>query len=283
MAELPSNLKRKTRNSSGSEAVSPDGKRICEVNNKEIDSSADGNGKTETMTEIITQQLQQVLERLTSVEGKLDGVLEKVQRLETALSGIKSDITELQSKTTQMKKVSDDIEAGLNNVNTEVEELRKKMGENEKEIKLINDRCLFQEVYNRRENLRFLGFPEATSNEEVVSETVYQFLERELELEGVRNIEFQRVHHIGKKKAGAVRPIIARFLRFPDRERIFRRALEVRDVTEVRVFTDLPKEIQERCKKQWPKLKKAREEGKVASFDRKEPDKLYIDGHFIPI
>ena len=283
MAELPSNLKRKTRNSSGSEAVSPDGKRICEVNNKEIDSSADGNGKTETMTEIITQQLQQVLERLTSVEGKLDGVLEKVQRLETALSGVKSDITELQSKTTQMKKVSDDIEAGLNNVNTEVEELRKKMGENEKEIKLINDRCLYQEVYNRRENLRFLGFPEATSNEEVASETVYQFLERELELEGVRDIEFQRVHRIGKKKAGAVRPIIARFLRFPDRERIFRRTLEVRDVTEVRVFTDLPKEIQERRKKQWPKLKKAREEGKVASFDRKEPDKLYIDGHLIPI
>ena len=287
MAELPSNLKRKSRNSSGSETVSPDGKRICEVSRKEINSSADGNGKkftsASTMTEIITQQLQQVLERLTSVEGKLDGVLEKVQRLETALSGVKSDITELQSKTTQMKKVSDDMEAGLNNLNTEVEELRKKIGEREKEIKLINDRCLYQEVYNRRENLRFLGFPEATSNEEVASETVYQFLERELELEGVRDIEFQRVHRIGKKKAGAVRPIIARFLRFPDRERIFRRALEVRDVTEVRVFTDLPKEIQERRKKQWPKLKKAREEGKVASFDRKEPDKLYIDGHFIPI
>ena len=287
MAELPSNLKRKSRNSSGSETVSPDGKRICEVSKKEINSSADGNGKkftsASTMTEIITQQLQQVLERLTSVEGKLDGVLEKVQRLETALSGVKSDITELQSKTTQMKKVSDDMEAGLNNLNTEVEELRKKIGEREKEIKRINDRCLYQEVYNRRENLRFLGFPEATSNEEVASETVYQFLERELELEGVRDIEFQRVHRIGKKKAGAVRPIIARFLRFPDRERIFRRALEVRDVTEVRVFTDLPKEIQERRKKQWPKLKKAREEGKVASFDRKEPDKLYIDGHFIPI
>ena len=287
MAELPSNLKRKSRNSSSSETVSPDGKRICEVSKKEINSSADGNGKkftsASTMTEIITQQLQQVLERLTSVEGKLDGVLEKVQRLETALSGVKSDITELQSKTTQMKKVSDDMEAGLNNLNTEVEELRKKIGEREKEIKLMNDRCLYQEVYNRRENLRFLGFPEATSNEEVASETVYQFLERELELEGVRDIEFQRVHRIGKKKAGAVRPIIARFLRFPDRERIFRRALEVRDVTEVRVFTDLPKEIQERRKKQWPKLKKAREEGKVASFDRKEPDKLYIDGHFIPI
>ena len=75
-----------------------------------------------------------------------------------------------------MKKVSDDMEAGLSNINTEVEELRKKIGEKEKEIKLINDRCLYQEVYIRRENLRFLGFPETTGNEEVASETVYQFL-----------------------------------------------------------------------------------------------------------
>ena len=55
------------------------------------------------------------------------------------------------------------------------------------------------------------------------------------------------------------------------------------EIAVVRVFTDLPREIQERRKKQWPKLKKAREEGKLASFDKKEPDKLYIDGHFIPM
>ena len=77
-------------------------------------------------------------------------------------------------------------------------------------------------------------------------------LERELGLDGARGIEFQR-------------------------------ALEVRDDTEARVFTDLPREIQERRKKQWPKFKKAREEAKLASFDKKEPDQLYIDGHFIPM
>ena len=130
MAELPSKLKRKTRNSSGSEAVSPDGKIICEVSNSDIDSTADGNSKNftsaSTMTETIAQQLQQVLERLTSMESKLDGVLEKVQCLETALSGVKSDITELQSKATQMKKATDDMDAGLNNLNVEVVELRKK-------------------------------------------------------------------------------------------------------------------------------------------------------------
>ena len=44
-----------------------------------------------------------------------------------------------------------------------MQELREKIGENEKEIKLSNDRCLYQEVYNRRENLRFLGIPESTT------------------------------------------------------------------------------------------------------------------------
>ena len=217
-ANLNSKLKRKSRHSSGSEAVSPDGKRICEVSNKEIESSADGKGKNltppSTMTDIV-QQLQQVLERLTSVEGKLDGVLEMVQRLETALSGVQSDITDLHCMTTQLKKATDDMDAGLNNLNMEVQELRKKIDENEKEIKLTSDRCLYQEVYNRRENLRFLGFPEATGTEEVASEVVYKFLQRELELDGARGIEFQRVHRIGRKKTGARRPIIARFFKVP--------------------------------------------------------------------
>ena len=219
MAELLSKQKRKTRNSSGSEAVSPDGKRICEVSNKETESSADNSGKNftlaSTVTNMIVQQLQQVLERLTSVEGKLDGVFEKVQRLETALSGVKSDITELQSKTTQMKKATEDMDAGLNNLTMEVQELWKKIGENEKEIKLANDRCLYQEVYYRRENLRFLGLPEVLSAEEVASEVIYQFLERELEIEGARDIEFQRVHRIGKKKTGLKQTDYCPLLKIP--------------------------------------------------------------------
>jgi len=55
-----------------------------------------------------------------------------VQRLETFLSGIKSVITEVQSKTTQMKKATDDIDAGLNNYNMEVEELKKNRRERER-------------------------------------------------------------------------------------------------------------------------------------------------------
>ena len=70
-----------------------------------------------------------------------------------------------------------------------------------------------------------LGLPRSNGQQEVASEVFYQFLERELKLDGARNTEFQRLHRIGKKKTGASRPIIARFLRSPNRERIFKRAL----------------------------------------------------------
>ena len=43
------------------------------------------------------------------------------------------------------------------------------------------------------------------------------------------------------------------------------------------------KKISERRKKQWPRLKKAREDGKIAFFSKPEPDKLFINGRFVPL
>ena len=98
-------------------------------------------------------------------------------------------------------------------------------------------------------------------------------------MENARDIDFQHVHRIGTKKPDSPRPIIARFLRFPDREKVFKRALEMKDEIDVKLYADYPREIQERRRKLKPSMKRAREEGKRAFFDKREPDKLIIDGH----
>ena len=131
---------------------------------------------------------------------------------------------------------------------------------------------LYQEVYNRRENLYFFGIPEFTTVAENTFDVMRRFLKEELELESAENIEFQRAHRIGKKKMGEARSVIVRFLRFPERE--------LEGDTDVKVYSDLPKEISERRKKQWPRLKKAREEGKIAFFSKREPC-LSTDGLFL--
>lgn len=65
-------------------------------------------------------------------------------------------------------------------------------------------------------------------------------------------MEFQRIHRVGKKNtsSGKPRQIIARFLRYPDREEV----------------------------KKMQRFRKAKEEGKTVYFSRSEPDKLYKDG-----
>jgi len=64
----------------------------------------------------------------------------------------------------------------------------------------------------------------------------------------------------------------------PDHERVFRQALDAKDEMEVKIYADYPKEIQEWRRKLWPKLKRARGEGRRAFFSKKEPDKLFIEG-----
>ena len=272
MAEFLSRLQRKERGSSSStvsETSSPQEKRICDTD--EV-TAAD-------MSENVACKLELILEKLEIMDKKMEGVIEKVGSLEKAMRGVQSEVTALKERVVSIEGAMKEMDTGLNFINTEVEELKRKTNENQQQINVLNEHVLYQEVYNRRENLRFLGFPENESVEENSSEV--RFMERELEIDGARDIEFQRIHRIGRKRAGVSRPIIARFLKYPDRERVFKKALEAKDELEVKVYTDLPKETQESRKKQWPRLKKAREEGKSAYFSRKEPNKLYIEGRFV--
>ena len=100
----------------------------------------------------------------------------------------------------------------------------------------------------------------------------------ELNIENPRSIEFQGIHRLGKKRAGQARSLIARFLRFPERELVFKNVRDLGEESEVKVYADYPSEIQQRRKKLWPKMKKAREEGRQVFFYKQQPDKLFIDG-----
>ena len=285
MADFFSKFKRKTRGSSSgssdNDSYTTREKRFCDSLGEDIipTEEVDEVVLALDMSSEVASTLHQVLEKLKIMEKKVDGVLEKVTGLECTMKTVQEDISTLKGRTSGIEKAVKDMDDGLNFMNSGVENLKCKVESSERETKFLKERLLYQEVYNRRENLRFIGIPENEEvNEENTSETVYRFMERELNIEGARHIEFQRVHRIGAKKPGNSRPIIACFLKYPDRARVFKRALERRGHIDVKIYSDLPREIQEGRKKQWPLLKRAREEGKTAFFSKKEPDKLFIEG-----
>ena len=140
-------------------------------------------------------------------------------------------------KTRKLEGEVNDLSKSMEFIKAKMEGLNEK--ENEVRIKELGNKILYQEVYNRRENLRFFGFPESADGAENTHEVVRKFLSDELEMENAADIEFQRAHRIGKKKMGKTRPAIVRFLRFLERELVFRRVRELADDIDIRVYTQI--------------------------------------------
>ena len=106
--------------------------------------------------------------------------------------------------------------------------------------KALEDKLLHL-YYSRRENLRFYGIQENGEQEDSLS-VLTSFLKSKLEVD-TSNIEFQRVHRVGKvNDDGRPRLIIARFLRYGDREFIFSKARALKD-TGYEISADLATEI----------------------------------------
>ena len=163
------------------------------------------------MSDKITAQLETICQTLTSVCYKIQKT-QRVSGLEKSISNFGTELSKLNNETKEIEKTATDVETAMAFANTEIEALKKKEMASENKIKELEDKLLYQEVYNTRENLRFFGIPEPTSGTEDVRQVVHKFLKEELELEITEYIEFQRAHRIGKKKAGETRPVIVRFL-----------------------------------------------------------------------
>ena len=107
-------------------------------------------------------------------------------------------------------------------------------------------------------------------------------MDTELGYMDAMTVEFQRVHRLGKKKENEPRPILARFLRFKDCEKILSLGRRLKD-SNYKMYQDLPREIVQRRKKQMPIFKKAKENKIPAAFSKAQPDKLFVRGKLWPV
>ena len=175
-------------------------------------------------------------------------------------------------------------------IDEKIAELQESANKRKAAINECRKQILYLEAYSHRENLKFDGIPESfetsaqqSAPAEDTRKVLVNFIEDALGIEDAKGIEFQRVHRMGKPRTGSgngSRTVIARFLRYSDRERVFKCGRKLKD-TNFKMFEDIPKELHELRKMQMDKLKKARKDGKRAYFSKFEPDKLFIDGKYV--
>ena len=299
--------KRRARQSSddstGSNS-SPEAKKLRECDHSpEDENSEEGDEILSTldMAGGFQKTLQDILKKLENIEKleKLDIIEEAVNDLRKSFDKLEGRIQTLEDAYKTTKQDGEGLKESLNANNEDEQKTFERLGKFEEKtnsglaalekennklsalVKEIENKNLYLEAYSRQENVKFENIPEEDPKEDTEM-VLRSFLERELGFSDAANIEIQRVHRLGKKKEEKPRPILARFLRYKDCEKLYSLGHRLRG-TDFKMYQDLPFEIVERRRTQMETFKKAKRSNIPVAFSKAQPDELYIRGKLWPV
>lgn len=208
----------------------------------------------ESQERAFNSALEIVVKQMNDHINKLEG---KVSDLTTSLEFSQQEVDELKSKSKDHENERKETKAKLDQLSEQLESSNKKNKE-------LEDRINQQEDYSRRKNVRISGMEERGGTEtwEQTAAAVTTLLEDKMQLPG---LVLERAHRVGPPREGKPRPIVARFLRYCDREAVMRNGRKLKG-TNIFVNEDLCAASQAVKSSQFPLLKQARAQGKIAFF-----------------
>lgn len=170
--------------------------------------------------EIIDKRLDDLEKNVSTVNKEIQGVKEikmKVVEIEKGMSYLSSQYDNQQKEIREIKHTIGEINKRPDNhsVMAELQEVRD-------DLTQLKESHLDLQTRSMRDNLLFEGIPE--DSEENTEEVIKDFIQTELEI--TDEINFHRVHRMGKHKENKHRPIVAKFVLHKDKEIVRRAAPE---------------------------------------------------------
>ena len=210
--------KRKARssNTSSSSVETSPGEKRWKQSYSPASVSGKANGGDEIMealnlTEGVNEKLDLILLKLISLDSKMEelnltvkAIQDKVSIMETEIASVQDRQKSLDGKFSHMEKNAEFVDEQIIELKTA---LQASTDKSKDEVSECRKQVLYLEAYSRRENLKFEGIPElveatvqqnATSHEDTKN-VLANFMENVLGIEDAKDIEFQRVHRMGKQ------------------------------------------------------------------------------------
>ncbi|XP_052242307.1 uncharacterized protein LOC127852388 [Dreissena polymorpha] len=229
--------------------------------------------------------LSSILERLNSVDKKLS----QLDQIHQTVSGIVLRIDNIEQRMNSFETRMKELEKSCDFSGNMIENITKKQSEFDSTLKstsnlqsrensvIQHEHKLQAEITDlkcrsMRDNLLFFKIPE--EQEEQCDKKILEFIETKLHVQNAQTeIKLHRAHRIGRYQPNKVRPIVAKFAYYPDKERVRRESRELKG-TPFGISEQYPQEVMEARRRLVPIMKKARSEGKEAYL---RIDKLYIN------
>lgn len=198
----------------------------------------------------LEMMMKQVFEEIGSLRSTADEMRRSLEFTQAQVDDFKNKIKKLE------KEKEDD--------KTTINELKKKCQAAGESIDVLDDRCDYLEDYSRRNNVNITGMEERPGGEtwEQTAEQVMKLFDKKMHLQ---NLSLERAHRVGQRMDQRPRPVVARFLRYSDRDLVMRNATKLRG-TKIYINDDLCPASQDKRRQQLPLLQRARSEGKIAYF-----------------
>ena len=158
---------------------------------------------------------------------------------------------------------------------SKIEKLEKENSDLKTEVKALKNKLVTNELYLRKNNVRFYGIKETGSKHQREDCEAVVLAKLQDTYPEVNSRSFERVHRLGPPKQGYSRPIIARMGHYKDKMMLFARRKILKEKTGISISDDFPKEIEEKRKEMYPIYRHAQETGYNTQL---KGDKLFVNG-----
>ncbi|XP_072558394.1 uncharacterized protein [Paramormyrops kingsleyae] len=226
---------------------------------------ADSPGATSPTSKDFADILESIDKRLSSFDARLS----LVEILHQEFTSLRESLEFSQQQVETLAAENASLRGSVKSLTENVTNLKE-------ENKKIKETVIDLQARSMRDNLVFSGIPE--SAEEDAEIMVKTFIKTHLKLpeDTVESICFDRVHRLGAKRPGALRPrpIVAKFGNFKQKQQVKSRGRELKG-TDFGVNDQFPKEILERRKVLFPIRRSSIQKGSRAVI---AVDRLYVDG-----
>lgn len=186
---------------------------------------------------------------MESTNTRMDSQLKDIQELKISLQFTQGEVDTIKEEKRKLTESTDTVQNDFYKVCENLHD--------------ITDKLEYLEGQSRRKNLVFEGVLESPGETWAdAEEKINQLLREKLQLQ--HPVEMERVHRVGKPGGRDwPRPIIAKLLRWKDREAILQRAKQLKG-TKIYINEDYMDSIKMKRKELMPELRAARERGDIA-------------------
>ncbi|XP_066265890.1 centrosomal protein of 85 kDa-like [Branchiostoma lanceolatum] len=205
-----------------------------------------------------------------STHKRMDNLIREVQE-------IKDSLHFTQKETDDTKSTLRDHEHHVKVIETEISQIKA-------DLQVHQNKADYLENQSRRSNILIDGVPDARDETwSQCEQKVKSLMKEKLKLDPM-SIEIERAHRNGRyQDGGRPRPIVAKLLRFKDRDTIVQRAKYLKG-SNIYINEDFSEMVRQKRKELIPKMKEARERGDIAylKFDKliihppREPHRVEI-------